>query len=217
MEQWLTIQPGFLAELGAGMLAQFEFLIFVVILIISALFNWLKKKSQEAEEWGEFEAPPPPPRQPSRTPHAPPPLTREERKPYDWQEELRRMLEGQEPKPPPAPAKPPPLIIQQPPPRPPARYDHSRKPARVKVPQRVQTVVPDVRRAEIPVVPAVSLEPTNVVIERPRVPGRIRRPTRSPEVERAVAMFHSSESLRQAVVASVILDAPKALEGEKLF
>lgn len=75
-------------------------LILVVIAVASAIFNWLKKKG-EAE--GNQPAPPPTPRQYDDPPPLPPQA-------QNWEEELKKLLQGVEPEPPP----PPPVIVHQP-------------------------------------------------------------------------------------------------------
>ncbi|MEO5803788.1 MAG: hypothetical protein ABIR24_09675 [Verrucomicrobiota bacterium] len=102
------------------MLASIEtFFIFLLIAGGSALFNWLKKRGEKSEDWSESEMPPPTRRTPTSTPPLAPPVSRPA-KTTNWEEELRRMLEGavpttQNPAPPPLviqERKPPPVVRQ---------------------------------------------------------------------------------------------------------
>lgn len=81
-----------------------SFVVILVIFLLSAISNWLKRR---AEEKAAGTTPPPPP-QPNRGPSAPAPpgapATR-------WEEELRRLLEGESGAPPPLPLPAPPPII----------------------------------------------------------------------------------------------------------
>jgi len=87
-----------------------SFFIFLLIAGASALFNYIKKRGESADDWSDEEKPTPPPRtttsRPSSTPPAPRPA-----KTTNWEEELRRMLEGAAPTTQ-APA-PPPIVIQE--------------------------------------------------------------------------------------------------------
>jgi hypothetical protein len=101
-------------------------IVFVVILALSALGNWLKtRKGQATEGWGDEEGPTVPPRKPGQP--APGPTQPPASQPgpaFDLERELRRMF-GQEPEPPPPPTRPsPPVLAPSPVPpmaRPPAR------------------------------------------------------------------------------------------------
>lgn len=108
-----TINPSFGAP---GMLAvgMEGFLIFLVIAGISAVAEWLKKKRQrdQAGDSSETEWSVPPPRssEPSSV------TTSADGKPLSqWEEEIRRMLNGLDPQVPP-PLPPPPIVRQAPPP-----------------------------------------------------------------------------------------------------
>ena len=84
-------------------------LIFAAIAVIS---SWWKNRhrGKESDPWGDGGGPPPP--LPSRR-GTPAPS-----KPTNWEEELRRLLEGEEPAPPPA-RRPPPVDSPRPTPKPP--------------------------------------------------------------------------------------------------
>lgn len=93
---------------------------FAVILLLSALGNWLKnRKAQAPEGWDEEETPastPRPPGQPAPGPGRPPAPANPV---FDLERELRRMF-GQEPEPPPptAPHQAPPVLAPKPAPAP---------------------------------------------------------------------------------------------------
>ena len=94
-----------------------SFVVVLVIFILSAISNWLKRRA-EAKAAGT--TPPPQPQQPNRGHSAPtPPVAPATR----WEEELRRLLEGESGAPPPLPLPVPPPIVAPartaPPPLPP--------------------------------------------------------------------------------------------------
>ncbi len=93
------------------MLASIEsFFIFLVIAGASALFNWFKKRNETQDDWTGSELPP---EHPAPLPHrqTPPPVAQPQKKSTNWEEELRRMLEGTVPttRTPP----PPPIVVQE--------------------------------------------------------------------------------------------------------
>src|SRR4051812_43512969 len=78
-----------------------QFLVTMAIVIVVAIFNWLKKRNQSEEpsDTGserEF-TPPPQPRRPRAPSTAPPIAPRRPARQTNWAEELRRMVEGREP------------------------------------------------------------------------------------------------------------------------
>lgn len=110
-------------------------LVIVIIMGLSAASNWLKRKQAEREGVPDFDetgrpVPPPPPLRPRAPGQPPPPPIRPAPQPQptpatDWEEELRRLFEGEpekppapppRPVPPPSPppaATPPPLVIAE--------------------------------------------------------------------------------------------------------
>ncbi|MGI8964508.1 MAG: hypothetical protein ACR2H1_00280, partial [Limisphaerales bacterium] len=68
-------------------------LFFVLIAAASAIFNWIKKRAENAGQGST------PQNLPSRT--SAPPIQRPQKKGMNWEEELRRLLEANLPKPPP--------------------------------------------------------------------------------------------------------------------
>ncbi len=105
----LLSAPGLLAVGIEG------FLIFLVIAGISAVAEWLKKKRlrEQAGDVSETELSAPP----DRTAGPSSPATNAEGKPLSqWEEEIRRMLNGLDPQVPVPPPLPPPIVRQTPPP-----------------------------------------------------------------------------------------------------
>jgi hypothetical protein len=70
-----------------------SFFIFLLIAAGSAFFNWLKKRGENSEDWTQTENPGKPPTISSHNSPGPPPT----RATTNWEEELRRMLEGAAP------------------------------------------------------------------------------------------------------------------------
>jgi hypothetical protein len=204
------------------------FIVFIIIIAASALFNWLKRRSEMQDEWEN----PPRPGHPPR--HEPPRTHREshEQRPMSWEEELRRLLEGErtevpppppqrQPAPPPVytppqptrPATPPvrpPVIVREAGPPPPRRYEHAKPP--VKAPKVVARTVSEkpgapVRHAALPA-PNLAYETRS----RPPAAGQ-GGPRRPQEVEQALKLFRHPSTARQAVIATVILNPAKAFES----
>ncbi len=84
-----------------------SFLIFLLIAGASAFFNWLKKRGEKSNDWTQAETP----TAPSRRNNPAPPVSQPTRTTTNWEEELRRMLEGTTA---PAPVRtPPPVIVSE--------------------------------------------------------------------------------------------------------
>ncbi len=93
------------------MLASIEtFFIFLLIAGGSALFNWLKKRGEKTEDWGDTNMPPPIRRESTLERSSPPPISQPTKQATNWEEELRRMLEGTVPT---TRTPPPPIVIQE--------------------------------------------------------------------------------------------------------
>jgi hypothetical protein len=203
-------------------------LIIILLMLLSAVSNWLKKRGQpdETEMWPD-ETEPRDPRSPSRRPGPPEggegrPVTR------SWEEELRRLLEG-ESRPPqregrPAPVPPPlrPVIVTthepahaRPAPSPVA--DAAGRPstiqtigevalAKMRTHELKRRASEEVARAEKQIGRRL-FKPATIA----RVAGA-RGNLTSNEIVQARSWFRSPESARQAVIASVILGKPRGLE-----
>jgi hypothetical protein len=206
-----------------------SFLTALVILVISAVATWFKKRTQgdrgrEGGRVGELQ----PPSQINRPAGQRPVVSRPPQRPASWEEELRRLLEGETTASQSAPPAPPPVVV---PPVP--------RPAVVPPPIRVRPVVnrpvyvPPVEAAptfEIPKRQLGSLEESRKAYERAsqldktvaqhidRVQGApvklttVTHKELSPEVAQVVSLFKNPGTARRAVIASVILGPPKGLE-----
>lgn len=207
---------------------------FVVIMAISGIASWLKqRKGEPAPPWGDEEEGSGPPLR--RT--APPPAPAEPEPVFDLERELRRML-GQEPASPPAPGvepptpTPPPVVVSpatgrtEPPPRParrspappplPAQTDRDLDsldaptfelaPMRESAAARARAeAVDDLARARI----EAARQRTE------QAPGSVTQPhgrKSSPEMAALLASLRQPATARQAILATVVLGTPKALE-----
>jgi hypothetical protein len=210
----------------------------LVLMAVSALAAWMKKKTADNRRDSSPDAPPPPTSQPRP------------QRPTSWEEELRRMLEGQQPaappptmRPPPAmrPAAPPPVVAttrsQIPPPAPPTVI----KPVLVPSERRAVQMpppTPSPMPAPLPVPAGVQvsaaqlaqLRQSREAYERAsqldkkvaehigQVSGqrvldtRVERRSVPEEIMQVVSLFKSAQTVRQAVMASIILGPPRALE-----
>jgi len=229
-------------------------LVFLAIVVLSALSNWIKQRKELQEQQqrrnlakpspeGQPLAPPGPP-----APPAPPPL--------DWQEQLRRLLEGEpempEPVPPPEPRapaaetaphpapapKPPPTSPRPPPIVPPVPRPAVRPRPAVQVPPHKPEPVPVIaewtdapaqptgdlarldasaaaykRASELSVETAAKLERLAHLpgLAGPRGPVP-RHGVVSHEASQVRALLKTPRTTRQAVMVSVILGQPRALE-----
>ncbi len=95
------------------MLASIEFFIFLLIAGGTALFNWLKQRSEREAELKQTHLPPPPARQRESTINrgSPPPLSEPPKRTRSWEDELRDMLEGTTPTT--RTPEPPPVVIPE--------------------------------------------------------------------------------------------------------
>jgi len=128
-------------------------LVFVGILVISAISNWIKRRGQPQEPGGpSFDETTPPPRRAA---------PRQPKRLGDWEEELRRLL-GEEPSAPPQapPQPPPPPPVVRPPPI-------ARPPPLFPVPARPVLTPP--RRAEVEQESTWSPEEEEVVVNLPQL------------------------------------------------
>lgn len=217
-----------------------QFLLTMVFILAMAIFNWVKRKSHaedSSDSYPERRVRPPNPTPETRRPTGPmgpapsasPPLPTATPRPpvrkIDWEEELRRMLEGREPAPPPtlepvlqeaspAPvAVPPPLIVA-----PPRLQTHRPVPQpepELGLPVHLEGLTVSQQSYQL----ASHLDET--VAERLRHVGEqvahhaaaSGRGIASMEVARTLALVREPHALRSVIMASVILGPPKALEG----
>ena len=222
----------------------------VVYVAISALSSWLKNRNAEksADEL------PPPPLIPRRgQPNRPSPPAREQ-KPVSWEEELRRLLEGESPAAPP----PQPIIIERRAPEPPPLRPVTQTPPRlaagrravaeeeqsaeggglaVDMPTLSQAAstqayaaqvderagkrlrqggafaaanASHVRASQLHELTAARMR--RVSEQTPAMMAVTTRVSRTTEGVRVSAMLRHPESVRTAIVASIVLSQPKATE-----
>ena len=204
-------------------------IIFIIVAILSAV---LKKKQPDAGEEDSW------PDQHSPSDRRAAPSPRRE----SWEEELRRLLEGTTGREPaaPSPPPPPPLPTTHPasPPPPPPPVPASSSPSRPswlrKVEARKEEAVQQaLKLREKRKAVASRLEKSMENLRRAsqlddRAAQTIRRAANrihvrveekkvsksSPEIQDALNLFKSPQSLRSAIVASIILGPPKAKEFE---
>ena len=207
------------------MLAGIESLIgLIIFVVISLLASWAQKKQREST--GEdIPVPRPPPRvPPQRVPpqRVPPPIKApEEEQTTNWEEELKRLLEGRFPEPEPEPPAPPPLVTIPPAPRPPpppedfseTTYQTERNPVEVafkplaglseslKAYQRASNLEKSVEQR------------LQQATHSPVAPTRVEPRPINPAAQRARALLKGPESLRSAILVSVIFGPPRALTG----
>ncbi len=210
-----------------------ETLLYIGAIIAFSIFSgWMKKRAQNQEEHGEpAESPlepkdaaaPPLPSEP-RTPQPSPRPSR----PMNWEEELRRLLQGEEEEttPPPQPRPPAPPVVTRlpvpaPPPPSPARTLFPPAPLPTTVPIPATVVEPPLARLVLSAEAyqrAGQLRAT--ASERLVKVGELERSKAAPvvvcpssvDVQAARNLLRQPRTLRQAIMASVILRPPKALD-----
>jgi hypothetical protein len=201
----------------------------LVLLVVSALATWMKKKG----------ATPGPDDSSSDTPQMPPPVNQP--RPTRWEDELRRLLEGQPQAPP--PMRPPPMRPPPPLARPQPRQTTSARPTVIRpvlVPPEIRPVLSPPRPTPSPAAVGSSIEVSatqlapltqsreayerasqldkSVAAHIDRVTGQrvlatnVIRRAASPEIVQAVSFFKTARNARQAVIASLILGPPRSLE-----
>ena len=207
-------------------------IILVVIAVLSGLHSWWKKKHGEPEAEEEDNDSPLPPRPRAPRPGSVPPPQHPPAS--NWEEELRRLLQGEKPAPTPPPMAPPPFVMAPPPPLPPAPRPVIRQSAAPK-PHLAHSNIPiplegDEEEVGLPV-KMPSLEHSaqaflrrssveSMVTERLLQAGKqvadhtasqLQLRGTSPEAQRALALLRERTTLRSAIIASIILGPPKAL------
>jgi hypothetical protein len=218
-------------------LAIAEKLIFVIaIIIISILHSWWKKKRGEPED----EENPWPGYPPRNKPQSPPATQAPPKAPtQSWEEELRRLLQGgapAQPAPPPvvvqpAPRSTPPLVVVQqsrpaPPPLPRVvapRPAPAPRPAAsvgtdpdmdkglpVQMPSLMQSAQAYLRASQLDTKVAQHLQRVDDLVTKHQKVARKREV--SPVVRQTLALLRDRQSLRAAILASVVLGPPKAME-----
>ncbi|MBI2924316.1 MAG: hypothetical protein HYY24_01275 [Verrucomicrobia bacterium] len=219
----------------------------IVFVLFSALANWMKKRgslTDTLETLGEEEEHPsqrPPPRAAPRPappplaanpPSAPPPTP----KALGWEEELRRLLQGES-----APAPPPPPVIQVPPAparpiptTPPPKPVHAPRPFVTPKPSPVlmpaaaseeegprhsiaelrESTAAYQRASHIDQLAGHHLRHADQRTEQPApAPPTAHRSAPAAEITQTVALLRHPRTARQAIVASMVIGPPKGLEN----
>jgi len=203
----------------------------IVIVVIAAIATWFKKLGQPKDADDDSRTPRPMNPQGQPRPSSTP---RPQSRPVSWEEELRRLLEGEAPAAPP-PMRPPPVVISQAPRAIPVTPPPLPRPAYAPQPQPFMGSPPPVPVSfEAPPRQLATLAESSQAYERAStlgstvsqyiesVPGqavqltRVVRNQTSPELIAAVSLFKNAQSARQAIIASIILGPPKALEQPAL-
>ena len=196
----------------------------LAVIMIWAFFDWLKKRGQSKEQ-GETRTAGEVPRVPSRSrggegaSPAPPQSTRR----TNWEEEMRRLLEGTGPAAPPAPV----VVFEepQPPPRaqmprmmpapPPLPVEARPAPGQEGLPVHFSGLSTSMQAYERASHLDVKVaEHLSQISEQVRLhSSRLKSKTISPDIVRGVSFVRNPQNLRSALIASVILGSPKALEN----
>ncbi|MBM3837441.1 MAG: hypothetical protein FJ398_05690 [Verrucomicrobia bacterium] len=196
----------------------------LVILLIMAASSWLQRKAEEQQQRK------PPARPPMRPPVGPPPprgaapQAQTPPKPVqkiDWQEELRRLLQGDVP-----PAEPPPVIVREAqPPAPPPVVSTPKLVPRPAVLAEVTEEGPQSSRlteASAAYKKAQQLHDAAAIrLQRFSDHSRhdhsgkipIQSKVRSPEIAAARLLLRNPSSVRQAFISSIVFNPPKGLEN----
>ena len=208
-------------------------IIFVVLAVLSGLHSWWKKKHGGETEEENGDSPLPPRRPPAQRPGGAP--SPQSSPASNWEEELRRILQGEPAQTSaPPPLRPPPVVVAAPPPMPAAPHPAVRQPAAplpylarsnipvplegeeeeaglaVKMPSLEQSAQAFLRRSSVESMATERLQQADKqVAEHTASTLRIRGT--SPEAQRAVALLRERSSQRSAILASIILGPPKAL------
>jgi len=207
-----------------------QFLVVIGFALLTALYNWFKKKQEakgQQETWTDEPPRSTPPgggRPPIKQPvSAPPP------KSVSWEEELRRLLEGNQP----AAPSPPPVIVREAPRRPPPLpaapapvvprpvvvrqtplvmrpVDEQDIGLPVNLPGLTQSARAYQTASQLDVKMAEHLRQVDERVSRHKTAAIVRAV--SPDVARAMGLLRTPHALRSAVIAYAILGPPKALE-----
>jgi len=204
-----------------------EKLIFIaVVVVLSLLHAWWKKK-QEANEDESNPWPGYPPRHRPKIPPAGQPTPPPQPKAASWEEELRRLLQGDEP----ARPAPPPVVVQQPHPAPPP-LPRAAAPRPVLAPRPilVEQADPDMEKG-LPVQMPTLAQSAQAYLRASQLGSKVAQHMQrvdqlvtthqkldlkkevSPAIRQAIGLVRHRQSQRAAIIAGIILGPPKAMEG----
>jgi hypothetical protein len=182
----------------------------LVFVVISVLASWLQKKQQSQQE-----PPSLPPRRPRGQSTPPPRHPQPAPQPVSWEEELKRLLEGQTAEPPPPP--PPPIVVPHrqpaPPPSLPRESAHPIEHSPVEVTFKA---LPGLTESTLAYAEASTLEEKvqqhlRDVTRRPVAMTHVQHKASSREAAEALNLVRNPKSVRSAILASIILGPPRAL------
>lgn len=210
----------------------------IVILLLSALANWAQKRAESQDSSPPI--PPPKPRQPRAAPHPsrpqpqpqpPSPKARPSLPQFDLEEKLRRLLQGEPEMP---PSEPPPIIRTERPasaPRPivvskplPAPRTEPARPAPVSGRPFVEEPEGGALQTEVTEAAAAyqraqhlheaTAQRLKEVTERGKQhrAGAGAERLLNTEIADAVALLRSRQGIRKAMIASIVLGSPLALQ-----
>jgi hypothetical protein len=190
--------------------------IILMLILLSAVSNWLKRRAQpeETEMWPDESEPGD--QLPGQRRDLPPGETAPRPARSSWEEELRRLLEGEPPRRPQprtAPTPPPvrPVVItpsRQAPTPPPIVT--SATPARAQTIGQTAVALGRAREAQRRAADQLRQAQSRIG-GRPLLSAMERRRDRAEELRQARDWFRSPQAARQAVIASVILGPPRAV------
>ena len=200
---------------------------FIVLLIASAVGTWLKKRAQQNSESemthnGPDRVPPV-----NRTGQPPTAIPHPKPRPVRWEEELRRLLEGESPlglppmRPPlvqvPEPQQTTPSVPAPPPAAPIPTYDPMSSlpvPEFTKITNRELAPMQESSQAyeKAAQLDEFATERIQKAAPEAAVPATVTTHQRaSHEAGEVVALFKNARTARQAIIASIILQPPKSL------
>ena len=212
-----------------------KLLVIAVFLTISAISQWLKKRSGDNGEIPEIDpfpkpsrpkpqvAPPPQQRQPPPPLTSPRPAAKPAGQPVDWQAELRKMLEEKSGRTTGTGTGLPPVTAQRLPGTPMAKPRSAPAPPPPEVRNPLQTARPGPlakfkessvayeRASALPAGVGKRLVSVGQMVEQSKAEAPKGRQAVSAELRQAVAMARRPRGARQAMALSVIFGTPKAL------
>jgi hypothetical protein len=195
------------------MLAELNIIGIIIAIVVAIIASIVKKKQGNGEEEWEL----PPELKPKRDRPQPPPAASR------WEEELRRVLEQQRPAPPPiAPPAPPPLIVRHQPP--PVAQIEEYQPSdegptyQESASARLHTLSEANQRhahaASLFERTQEQLHELHTATHRATGPATVKHLQHSAEVQALLQSLRQPQGARTAILASVILGPPRALEAQ---
>jgi len=186
-----------------------QFLVIIFFALTAFLVNWLKRRGEDRAG-----GPPAQPRSPEETDQPPPASS--------WEEELRRLLEGKSEEPRVPPPRPPPIVVHEPTPAAPPPAPQTWTPSGTQaaptpppVPSMMTAEDYERRLAEEQAELEHLRQRTRAFEQVERIEAPVARSSRA--IELARQWVKRPDSLRAAMVVSVILGPPKGLDEQTTF